>query len=1411
MIRKAQVVLWLAAVVVGTLAASSAGQGPPGGAPPGLDKAIAAMEKHADKWLDKPNVVGVGIGENKAGKAVIHVYRLKDDDEGIPSEVDGVAVEQVRSGRFDPRALPTDRWPRPVPIGVSSGLADFATGTLGARVTNGTNVYALSNNHVFAGVNTASIGDAITQPGVEDGGSDPADRIATLADYQAIDFNGGNNIMDAAIAVTSAGNVATATPPDGYGTPSTTPTTAAIGMGVQKYGRTTGFQLGAVQDVNFSVDVCYFALGEFCFPGYEARFVNQISVSNPSFSAPGDSGSLIVTQGGNQPVALLFAGDGQLTIGNPIIPVLQRFGVTIDGAPPGDGPPGASTALTARAGDAQVSLTWNAPNFDGGSQVSSYTIYRGTSPGSESFLTGSTTTSFVDASALNGTTYYYKVSATNANGEGPLSNEANATPIAAVTPAALPPPLDSFDRPAENPLSDAGRWSNDIIGGGLESGHYTTANQLACTRTTTCTAWRNSAQYGPDVEVWTRVGTLLGTSNHIRIYARLQRPLAAAYMLRTNEQSGTDEVWLERFDNGAAATRILTMSQELAAGDTLLLRVTGSTVEAWHQPSGGPWSRLGVVQDATHAAAGYVGVGLRGTTGRLDDFGARSLSQNPPGASTALTARAGDAQVSLTWNAPNFDGGSQVSSYTIYRGTSPGSESFLTGSTTTSFVDASALNGTTYYYKVSATNANGEGPLSNEANATPIAAVTPAALPPPLDSFDRPAENPLSDAGRWSNDIIGGGLESGHYTTANQLACTRTTTCTAWRNSAQYGPDVEVWTRVGTLLGTSNHIRIYARLQRPLAAAYMLRTNEQSGTDEVWLERFDNGAAATRILTMSQELAAGDTLLLRVTGSTVEAWHQPSGGPWSRLGVVQDATHAAAGYVGVGLRGTTGRLDDFGARTYGAPPPDTELPGAPGTPSLTPVGPTRIDLTWAAASDNVGVTVYRIERCSGAGCAVFSEIATTAASSYSNTGLAAATSYTYRVRAQDAALNLGPYSGTATASTPAPPDTELPGAPGTPSLTPVGPTRIDLTWAAASDNVGVTVYRIERCSGAGCAVFSEIATTAASSYSNTGLAAATSYTYRVRAQDAALNLGPYSGTATASTPAPPDTELPGAPGTPSLTPVGPTRIDLTWAAASDNVGVTVYRIERCSGAGCAVFSEIATTAASSYSNTGLAAATSYTYRVRAQDAALNLGPYSGTATASTPSGVVAPLEPLPIVDSFNRRNENLLANGWSNGIGGSVETGLRVNSNTVESTKTTTCTAWRTEPALGPDTEVWARVSTLPGNGNQFRLYARLQNAGLAAHSGYALRTNQLAGTDQVMLERIDAGATVTRLTILQELAAGDTLLLRVKGPALEAWLKRGSTWTLLGSVVDSTYGAAGRVGIGIRGKTGRLDDFGAR
>ena len=65
--------------------------------------------------------------------------------------------------------------------------------------------FALSNNHVFAGVNTAAVGDPIIHPGDVDGGSDPSDRIGTLYAYETIDFDGSLNTMDAAIALTSDG------------------------------------------------------------------------------------------------------------------------------------------------------------------------------------------------------------------------------------------------------------------------------------------------------------------------------------------------------------------------------------------------------------------------------------------------------------------------------------------------------------------------------------------------------------------------------------------------------------------------------------------------------------------------------------------------------------------------------------------------------------------------------------------------------------------------------------------------------------------------------------------------------------------------------------------------------------------------------------------------------------------------------------------------------------------------------------------------------------------------------------------------------------------------------------------------------------------------------------------------------
>ena len=110
--------------------------------------------------------------------------------------------------------------------------------------------------------------------------------------------------------------------------------------------------------------------------------------------------------------------------------------VTITASPIAGTPPGAPTGLTATAGTGQVSLSWTAPSSNGGVNITSYRMYRGTSSGSETLLTSGGCSSLgnvltcTDSGLTSGLAYFYKVSAVNAIGEGSQSNEASATPVA---------------------------------------------------------------------------------------------------------------------------------------------------------------------------------------------------------------------------------------------------------------------------------------------------------------------------------------------------------------------------------------------------------------------------------------------------------------------------------------------------------------------------------------------------------------------------------------------------------------------------------------------------------------------------------------------------------------------------------------------------------------------------------------------------------------------------------------------------------------------------------------------------------------------------------------------------------------------------------------------------------------------
>jgi chitodextrinase len=361
--------------------------------------------------------------------------------------------------------------------------------------------------------------------------------------------------------------------------------------------------------------------------------------------------------------------------------------------------------------------------------------------------------------------------------------------------------------------------------------------------------------------------------------------------------------------------------------------------------------------------------------------------------------------------------------------------------------------------------------------------------------------------------------------------------------------------------------------------------------------------AAASLFPTAPTIVAGDAWGLAAEGNTLTV---------SKNGVDQfsyttDGSYASGDvgfhtYLDFGITGWEG-----GQLTVA----DTEPPTAPSNLTATAVSGSQINLAWSASADNVGVTGYDIERCQGAGCSNFAKIATVTGTTYNNTGLTNA-SYSYRVRAADAAGNQSSYSNVASASTP---DTQAPTAPTNLTATAASGTQINLAWTGSTDNVGVTGYQIERCQGAGCSNFAQIATVTGTTYSNTGLTGSTSYSYRVRAADAAGNQSTYSNVASASTP---DTQAPTAPTNLTATAASGTQINLAWTGSTDNVGVTGYKIERCQGAGCSNFAQIATVTGTSYNNTGLTNATSYSYRVRATDAAGNQSPYSNVAWAATP-------------------------------------------------------------------------------------------------------------------------------------------------------------------------------------------------
>jgi hypothetical protein len=319
--------------------------------------------------LKKPNVVAVGVGYKTVnGKrtnelALICSVEVKKPDaklteaERIPSSIQNVPTDIYPTGIIYAQQGHTERH-RPAPGGVSIGHYLITAGTLGCLVRKNSINYILSNNHVLANSNDATIGDPILQPGAYDGGTQQNDTIAQLSEFVPISFSTGVippipcpignavatllNGMAAAVgsstrlqaAVQSGAAVADNLVDCAIAQPNNPADVtntilgigaiagiadATLGMSLKKSGRTTGVTTGSVLQIDVTANVSYGT-------NKVATFVDQFMAG--AMSEGGDSGSAVLNDQ-NQIVGLLFAGSTNSTIINRIQNVFQALQVTL--------------------------------------------------------------------------------------------------------------------------------------------------------------------------------------------------------------------------------------------------------------------------------------------------------------------------------------------------------------------------------------------------------------------------------------------------------------------------------------------------------------------------------------------------------------------------------------------------------------------------------------------------------------------------------------------------------------------------------------------------------------------------------------------------------------------------------------------------------------------------------------------------------------------------------------------------------------------------------------------------------------------------------------------------------------------------------------------------------------------------
>jgi fibronectin type 3 domain-containing protein len=410
--------------------------------------------------------------------------------------------------------------------------------------------------------------------------------------------------------------------------------------------------------------------------------------------------------------------------------------------------PPAIDDLVATAGDGQITLNWTEPDPIG-SPITGYNVYRGNGSGNESLVANlGVLLSYTDVDVTNGTVYWYYVTAVDADGEGAASNEGSVmlygSPLAPYGLVAAAGDT-SVSLNWTSPISDGG---SDIIGYAIYRGPAPGVGSLLVTIGNVTEYVDAGLENGETYWYHVSAINVYGTGDS-------SGEVSAAPVTVTTSPIGLTAVpgedrivlnWTAPLGVGGSSVVNYTVYRGTESWDLSVLTVL-SDVLSYDDPSAVPGQAYYYRVSATNIA---------GESSSSDLVSA--MIKGVPSAVVDLTAKVSDGEVRLSWTVPVDNGGSAITGYIIYRGSSIDDESVYRtiGPSYLGYLDDKVNNGQRYWYSIRAINTAGQGERSEHVAAVPVSA-------PSAPTGLTASRNGSAVTLKWNAPGDDGGLDVSNY------------------------------------------------------------------------------------------------------------------------------------------------------------------------------------------------------------------------------------------------------------------------------------------------------------------------------------------------------------------------------------------------------------------------------------------------------------------------------------------------------------------------------------------------------------------------------------------------------------------------------------------------------------------------